>query len=430
MRPFRRILALHLLLAFSFPAFAAPQSAPQSTAQSSIHSQESQPLATAARELARKVAASVGSAIQGKLAIAPDFVNLSSLSSFEFQKACGVFRDEIELRAQAFHAANSQEIAAASVNVTLAEDLHGFLWVAQVTQGQSQQTVIVSVAREMVIQTSQPSPSVTLQKEFLLSQPEPILDASFLTVSPGSAPSLLVLQPSRVALFAQQNGAWRLQSEASIAHAAPWPRDIRGRLQRGADGEEAVLPGVTCNITVSSALSASCKPGNAGWLFSTGFLRAFTLLPTVAANGNTFTFPALGTQEEFSSLAVIAPPASSGVSAPVIATTPDGRAVLFEDSSAPVASFPGWGSDVAVLYSTSRSRWPLLVTRAGDWTVPDSIQAFDIIDRQPVAISGEINFAGPITALWSEDENTVLAVSRNLKTGMYEAYLIRAVYNQ
>lgn len=386
-------------------------------------------MALAARELARRVAASVGAAIQGELTLAPDFVNLSSLSSFEFQRACGAFHDEIEQQSKAFHATSSQEIVAASVNVTLTEDLHGFLWVAQVTQGQSQQIFFVSVPREMVIQTSQRGPSITLQKEFLLSQPEPILDANFLAASPGPTPDLLVLLPSRIALFVQQNGAWQLQSEVPIAHAIPWPRDIRGRLQQSAGGEEAVLPGVICNVTVSSALSASCKPGRAGWLFFTGFLRAFALLPTVAANGNTFTFSPLGSQE-FSSLAAIAPPPSSGASVPIIATTPSGRAFLFEGSSAPVASFPGWGSDVAVLYSANRARWPLLVTRAGDWTAPDSIQAFDIIDRQAVAISGEINFDGPITALWSEDENSVLAISRNLKTGTYEAYLIRAVYNQ
>ncbi|MHB8485045.1 MAG: hypothetical protein ACYDCM_04825 [Candidatus Acidiferrales bacterium] len=386
-------------------------------------------MASAARELARKIAASVGAAIQGKLTIAPNFVNLSSLPSFEFQKACGALHEEIEQQTKAFHAASSQEIPPASVSVTLAENLRDFLWIAQLTQGQSQQTFFVSVPREMVARENQPNPSVTLQKQFLLSQHEPILDADFLAVSPGSAPSLLVLQPGRVALFAQQNGAWQLQSEASIAHAASWPRDVRGRLQQGADGEEAVLLGVICNITVSSALSASCKPGNAGWLFSAGFLRAFTLLPMAAANGNTFTFPALGSQD-FYSLAVIAPPASSGAAVPLIATTPNGRALLFEGSSTPVAFFSGWGSDVAALYSTTRAPLPLLATHAGDWTVPDSIQAFDIIDREPVAISGEINFAGPITALWSEDENTVLAVSRNIKTGMYEAYFIRAVYNQ
>lgn len=456
MRPFRRIFALHLFLAFSFAIFAVSalltaklsyaQASTQSSSQSSTQPvaqpspqaapklvaelQRDDPLAAAARELARKVAASVGAAIQGKLAIAPNFVNLSSLSSFEFQKASDAFHDEIELQTQAFHATSSQEVAAASVNVTLAEDLHGFLWVAQVTQGQSQQTYFVSIPREMAIQTSQPSPSVTLQKEFLLSQPEAILDADFLSGSPSAAPSLLILQPNRIARFAQQNGAWRLQSEAPVAHAAPWPRDVRGRLQQGADEEQAVLPGVICNIAVGSGpLSASCKPGNAGWLFSTSFLRAFTLLPTAAANGNTFTFPALGSQG-FSSLAVIAPPASSGASVPVIATTPDGRALLFHDSSRPLASFAGWGTDVAALYSATHAPWPLLVTRDGDWTAPDSVRAFDITDRQAVAISGEIDFDGPITALWSEDENSVLAVSRNLKTGMYEAYFIRAVYNQ
>ncbi|HEV2223123.1 MAG TPA: hypothetical protein VGR84_08980 [Candidatus Acidoferrales bacterium] len=383
----------------------------------------------AARELARKVAASVGAAIQGKLTIAPNFVNLSSLSSFEFQRACGAFHDEIEQQNKALHAASSQEIEPASINVSLAENLRDFLWIAQVTQGQSQQTFFVSVARELVAQENQPSPSVTLQRQFLLSQSEPILDADFLSASPNSTPSLLILQPNRIALFAQRNNAWQLLSEAPIAHTAPWPRDVRGRLQEGADGEKAVFPGVICNITAGSPLSASCKPGNAGWLFSAGFLRAFTLLPTAAANGNTYTFPALGSQE-FYSLAAIAPPVSSGASAPLIAAMPDGRALLFEGSSTAVASFPGWGSDVAALYSATRTPWPLLATRASDWTAPDSIQAFDIIDRQPVAISGEINFDGPITALWSEDENTVLAVSRNLKTGMYEAYFIRAVYNQ
>ena len=387
-------------------------------------------MASAARELARKVSASVGAAIQGKLAIAPNFVNLSSLSAFEFQKACGAFHDEIEQQTKAFHAASSQEIEPASVNVSLAENLRDFLWIAQVTQGQSQQTFFVSVARDLVAQESQPSPSVTLQKQFLLSQSEPILDAGFLSASPSAAPSLLILQPSRIARFAQQNGAWRLQSEAPIAHAAPWPRDVRGRLQQGADEEQAVLPGVICNIAVGSGpLSASCKSGNAGWLFSLGFLRAFTLQPTAAANGNTFTFPALGSQE-FSSLAVIAPPASSGAPVPVVATTPDGRALLFEGSSAAVTSLNNWGSDVAVLYSADRAPWPLLVTRDGDWTALDSVRAFDITDRQAVAISSEVNFDGPITALWSENENTVLAVSRNLKTGMYEAYFIRAVYNQ
>lgn len=437
MRLFRRIFALHLLLALSFPAFAAAPQASQSPPQSSAHSlaQPStelrssaqslgdDPLAAAARELARKVIASVDAAMRGKLAIAPNFVNLSSVSPFEFQKASGAFRDEIGQTAEAPGIA--QGIEAASLSITLAENLRGFLWIAQVTQDQSQQTFFVTVARELLIQPRQPSPSVTLQKEFLLSQPEPILDAALLFASPGAAPSLLVLQPRRVALFAQENGSWKLQSEAPVEHASPRPRDIRGRLQEGANGEEAVLPGVLCTISAGSALSASCKPGNAGWLFAT----AFPSLSTATTNGNTFTVSPLGSQE-FYSLAAIAPPVSSGASAPLVATTSNGRALLFEGSSTLVPSFDDWGSDVAALYSPAFTPWPLLVTRAGDWTVPDAIQAFDIIGRQAVPVSPSIDFGGPITALWSEGENTVLAVSRNLKTGMYEAYFIRAVYNQ
>src|SRR5579864_2032391 len=127
MRLFRRIFALLSLFAFSFPVFAASQSPAQSVppipAQSSsqsstqplaqpspqaapklvAESHRDDPLAAAARELARKVAASVGAAIQGKLTMAPNCANLSSLSLFEFQKACGVFHDEIEQQTNAFH---------------------------------------------------------------------------------------------------------------------------------------------------------------------------------------------------------------------------------------------------------------------------------------------------------------------------------------
>ena len=67
--------------------------------------------------------------------------------------------------------------------------------------------------------------------------------------------------------------------------------------------------------------------------------------------------------------------------------------------------------------------WQLLVTRPGDWTQPDAIQAFEIIERQVVAISQPVEFDGPVTALWpASDGKSVAAVVRNLKTGQYEAY--------
>ena len=407
------------------PAQTSSQSAPKPSAES----QRDDSLAAAARELARKVASSGGAAIQGKLSVAPSPVNLSSVPSFEFQKACNVFRDEIEQQTNASYAGGSQEIEPASVSITLADNLRGFLWIAQVTQGLARQTFFVPVPGEIVAQANQLGPSVILQKEFLLSEPDRILDVDLLFTQQGASPQLLVLQPERIVLFAQQNGAWHLQSQTPIGHSSPWPRDLRGRLQPGTDGEEAVLPGVTCTVSTSNALSVSCKSAGTGWLFSLGFPRAFTFLPTAVASGNTFTFPVLGSQQ-FYSLAVIAPPASSGASVPLIATSPDGRAILSDGSATPVASFPNWGSDVAALYSPSRALWPLLTTHTGDWTVPDSIQAFDIIDGQAAPVSSELSFDGPITALWSESENTALAVSRNVKTGMYEAYFIRAVYSQ
>ena len=67
--------------------------------------------------------------------------------------------------------------------------------------------------------------------------------------------------------------------------------------------------------------------------------------------------------------------------------------------------------------------WQLLVTRPGDWTQPDAIQAFEIIERQAVAISQPVEFDGPVTALWpASDAKSANAVVHNLKTGQYEAH--------
>jgi hypothetical protein len=488
MRLFRRKFGLILLLGFSFPALAKlpPQSSAQSFVKPSEHSQAQPPqqsrmqatypqqsqsasqppaetteaagdstLNSAARELARKVAALLGPAMhQAKFSVDTNPVNLSSVSVIDFQQGWNAFRDELEqlskapapqtssapvapstatTPATANAAATPPAVAAppppARVSVTLSENLADYLWVAEVSQGSEKQALFVSVSRALVSAAAPAVTSIVLQKEFILSSPDAILDFAIIPSSAGATKRLLVLQPERVALFAQTNGAWQMRSQAPIPHANPWPRDLRGLLALTGDSAQAMLPGVVCNITLASNMAAACDSGNSGWPLAPGFLRAFTLLPITTGEGNLFTFVPLGAQD-FDSLAVIAAPATSGGPAPVIGTTPEGRALLFDGSSTPVASFSGWGSDVAALYSASRDRWPLLVAGPGDWTAPDTIQAFEIVDNQAIPASGAVNFDGPVTALWSKGEDAAAAISRNLKTGMYEAYLIQATYTQ
>lgn len=458
---FRRNLFVHVihLLSFSFFALAAvgahassqnsaqaggrtsAQATPQATnagaEQQSNNQQEAQTeeeaLTSGARELAKKVAGTVGVDVQALVALSAPPTNLSAASPAEFQRGCDAFRDEMSKAGKTLQSSTAQPPANVSLTLTLSENVRGFLWIAQVNGYGAIKTFFVGVERTSVSAAPQFQPSVVLQKQFILSSPNAILDAALLSSQTGAEARLLVLQPERIALYVQENGAWQFQFDTSqvARFGFPLPRDARGRLQPEEDGKEhAIVPGFDCGITLTAmTLMPSCKGTNAGWLPSIGFLSAFALLPTASTDENTFTLPITGTQE-FDSLAFFGPPPASSTPLHLVATAPDGRALLFDGASTPVATFSGWGSDVAALYSASRSRWPVLVTGAGDWTEADTIQAFDIVNRQAVPVSSEIEFDGPITALWSEGENTALAVSRNLKTGMYEAYFIRADYNQ
>ncbi len=62
-----------------------------------------------------------------------------------------------------------------------------------------------------------------------------------------------------------------------------------------------------------------------------------------------------------------------------------------------------------------------LATSARDYTQTDSLQVFQTEPNGPVAMSGELDFPGPIVALHAAPD-APRAVVRNLSTGYYEAY--------
>lgn len=106
-----------------------------------------------------------------------------------------------------------------------------------------------------------------------------------------------------------------------------------------------------------------------------------------------------------------------------ILTGLDGQATLYSERGDALQRFAGWGSEIAGINTKCGNGRQVLATRPGDWTVPDAVQAFEIDDDQAVAVSSPVQFSGPVTALWTaEDESYVRAVVRNLKTGNYEAY--------
>jgi hypothetical protein len=81
-----------------------------------------------------------------------------------------------------------------------------------------------------------------------------------------------------------------------------------------------------------------------------------------------------------------------------------------------------WGSDVASVKTSCGAGWQVLTTRAEEAS-GDQVRAYEFPDRDPIAVTTPIDFAGAITALWTEPKgDTAIAVVRNRDTASYEAF--------
>jgi hypothetical protein len=93
--------------------------------------------------------------------------------------------------------------------------------------------------------------------------------------------------------------------------------------------------------------------------------------------------------------------------------------VMF-DIAPPGSPPPGKGTAIE-MKSVCGGANQFLATGARDYTQTDSVQVFQTESTGAVAVSTELDFPGPITALHAISD-TPRAVVRNLATGNYEAY--------
>ena len=157
------------------------------------------------------------------------------------------------------------------------------------------------------------------------------------------------------------------------------------------------------SIQIASGQSASRDPwGNLG-LGQTGNTVALFLSPRVC-NVN------LETQ----SLTECEPAEGSG------AIPPSERFPVMLDGEPPGPSPPGKGT-IVEMRSVCGGANQFLATGARDYTQTDSLQVFQAESSGAVAVSAELDFPGPITALHAASD-APRAVVRNLTTGNYEAY--------
>jgi len=399
MRILRRRISPALLLAFTlavpFSCFA-------------------QDLGTAARALGRQIVVSVGT----EKRVALQVRNISSLSPALVEQARAAL--EAELRSQLVRVTAEPEVDA-SVRVTLSENLESYLLVAEIEHEGSSEVAIVETSRVAAVPAT-PAETLPLEKTLLLGQVEQILDVAVLFGEDARPTAMLVLEPSRVALYTQEASRWQFRQSQPIPHDWPWPRDLRGRLLMDSTGFRAYFPGMVCSGTIAPGLTVECRAAAEAWPINVGARRLGAA--EFSARRNFFTgkvTSASGETMELPPFFSVAPVEEQGAWLWAMAGV-DGRARLQRGTSLPTPLPVVWGSDIAGIRDCGSGSL-VLATQAAAEKGDAAVTAYRYTAGQFVPATGPVVIPGAITALWSAaNGSTAVVVARNRETGIYEAY--------
>lgn len=362
--------------------------------------------------LAEDIAAALGTSHSFAL----DVNQVSTAAAVNPASIRQTLEDDIALRGAHSVAAPAD----AQVQVTISQNLAGFVLVAEIRRQDARQVAVVSVAATDEL-PPQPGPEPGIQRKVIWQQAVPILD--FVQVSADSRRTLwYFLEPDRLVAYEFDDGAQVLHDAQPISRRYN-SRDLRGHLvATDAMHVSAFLAGMRCDASWNPSLSAECRE-NAGQQWPMGTV-SWTSNPArnYFQGSITFSNDLQAKFPPFFSSASPSPETTGLSSSRRIVAGLDGQTQLFVGSAEPASNFNGWGSELVSIASGCGSAWQVLVTGPGDWTEKDQIQLFEIRDRGAAAIGGPMELTGPILALWaSEDGRSARVISRNLESGMYEA---------
>jgi hypothetical protein len=312
-----------------------------------------------AKELARKIAASLSARSDVSLGI----LNSSSLIPEDVARITEALKVELQSHGIGTPA---NGFVGAMVAVTLSESSRNFVWTAEIHMFDIDKVVLTTIPRPAGNRAVPGAITMTLRGEKFWEGPEQILDAAELT-TPKDGKTLLLLQPDGLMIRKNVDGT-SFKVEFPIVEAAT--RTPFGSIQN----ENACLrlefsPCVVVNLE-SHICTIALETHNVVECHSedTASARHFLQLR------------------------------------PTAQTFPRGRGELTEMSG-------HCGTQVR------------FAAGSGDYTQPDSVQAFEEQWSSFVPLSDELSFPGPVMTLHVTDR-VPTAIVHNLQTGNYEAYRI------
>lgn len=380
-----------------------------------------------ARALAEKIAARAGP--RGTVSL--EVRNLSSLSVAQTAAMKATLEAGLREHGATLVAAPPAD---SEVRVTLAENVQGYVWVAEVRRGPATQVAMIVVGRAASEAAGSGASAIVLHKQLVLVQAAPVLDVKILDAPWGGSQWMAVLQPDKLSLYEKKGADWGFMQDYPLVSARPWPRDLRGKVfvnYRHADPDQILLLWVTLADSAWNLLAGGIshtmllepeKGRESGCCLLTSGSH-FVSAADMSASRNFFTGRVyLGSGKTMDVLPFFSFGMIWNESGPDtdIYTNLDGRTRLFEEIDTPFAIVDGLGSELATIQTKCGDGWQVLTTRPGDWTEADAIQAYEIQDHQLVPVGAAADVPGPVMSL----DDSGIALVRNLKTGKYEAYNI------
>jgi hypothetical protein len=354
--------------------------------------------------------------------------NLSTISADEIPAIRRLFEEDLKTRG----VTSSGDESANAVRITLSENAHERLWVAEVIEGRNTHIAIVRLAPDPPRPMHAPS-GMTLRKQLIGSFHEPIL--SVLEIQKG----LITLGPEQIVSYASSEAGWSEQQRFNIGQKRPLPRDPRGMLVATADnvGFDAWLAGTYCS-GISSTLQGTeswavhCRESDDPWPILQAAYAGNARSIKAFYNAGRDYFTGVVTPNltvdllPFYSAALVPRPAGG---AALLVTGIDGK-VQIDDNNVlrPAPGTRDWGSDFAALYSGCGAGTQIIASGSGE-AANDSLRAYELPALEAVPASAPIAMDGTVTALWAgPDGRSLLAIVQTNKNE-YEVDRVTASCN-
>lgn len=377
----------------------------------------------AARELAQKIAAQ----IDHKKKVFVEVVDLTGeMRAADLDDAKKTI--ESELRVLGCHVVEDASYET-KLRVLLSQNLVERMWVSDY---ENEGTHAVSMAAfERTSLDARPwLKGVHLDRELIFSDNSQFLDfVPCLTSANETCGAGLVLYPTKIM---DLRGAGNFRSPVFI-HEKAWPRDIRGKIWLFNAGFEMHVEGVICSGG-STLLNARCISEKNAWSFWGP--RGVYAIAMLAGGQNWFTGvssspPENNAQPKDEPFFSIAGLEVNGETVWIASGTDGNVRIISNKTGETIGTTSGWGSELAAVKTECGNGWQILATRQRDYTGTDAVTVYEWTGSEFRALTDPLEMNGAIVALWSADgEGPARAVVHNLKTGNYEAYLLKVGCSQ